>query len=146
MTTPTSPQFKLRLPEALKSRLESEAQASGRTVTSEIVWRLESTLSISASKMLDSRFKEAEELAIRDAVMAKDVQSVGANLAVQMKSKDPQIIAARAGTEALLNRLISERAVVALQLSRVTDEIAALIRDLQARHAALPTHKVKNRK
>jgi len=40
----TDPQFKLRLPDELKRELEELAGMSGRSLTAEIVWRLEQSL------------------------------------------------------------------------------------------------------
>lgn len=42
----TDPQFKLRLPQELKARLESVAASSRRSLTAEIIARLEETLEI----------------------------------------------------------------------------------------------------
>jgi len=41
----TDPQFKLRMPQALKNDLDRAVEASGRTLNAEIVWRLEASFS-----------------------------------------------------------------------------------------------------
>ena len=51
----------LRMPADLKGRLESIASTSGRSLTAEIVMRLERTFEIDAVEQLQDRFREAIE-------------------------------------------------------------------------------------
>lgn len=48
---PTDSMFKLRLPGQLREKLEREAQAKGRTLTAEILERLEDTFSTNPDRI-----------------------------------------------------------------------------------------------
>ncbi|UKE66266.1 Arc family DNA-binding protein [Xanthomonas graminis] len=55
-----SPHFKIRLPAELKARLENSAKEQGRSLTADIVWRLEQSFELSPSLSEDLRRRVAE--------------------------------------------------------------------------------------
>jgi len=56
------PHFKIRLPTELKGQLDNAARRNGRSVTAEIVSRLEGSFESLEHVMLDNRLKEKELL------------------------------------------------------------------------------------
>lgn len=55
----TDPSFNLRIPPSLKEKLEIEAKSSGRTITAEIIKRLDDSF---GENKIKPSFKEIEEL------------------------------------------------------------------------------------
>lgn len=82
---PTDPQFKLRLPTDLKGRLEAAAAASGKSLSAEIVARLESTFS-EADKLVA---REQEKVQIARELLAELRAELVTELARSASKKKP---------------------------------------------------------
>jgi predicted transcriptional regulator len=53
--------FRLRIPDGLKARIEEAARANKRSMTGEIIARLESSFSVEGAPDLNRRMSELEE-------------------------------------------------------------------------------------
>lgn len=118
----TDPQFKLRIPQDLKERLEHAADIEGRSVTAEIVHRLEASFPAISAELLRSREVEAA----RFRAAARRLEDEAQYLQARITSKD----FAPLTEEALTNNLSRVRAEQELMLElrrRALDDIQTLI-------------------
>ncbi len=67
MAQEPSVHFKLNIPVALKDRLSAAADRSGRSLTSEIITRLEASISLADDNGLDFTYEAFEQM-IRDVI------------------------------------------------------------------------------
>lgn len=81
--------FKLRMPEALRQKLEGEAEEAGRSINSEILWRLGQTFSEQWQRFIagvEEREKKAEEVLERLA-QSPEVQKIITDLIAKHEGK-----------------------------------------------------------
>jgi predicted DNA-binding protein len=70
----TDKAFNLRIPPELKEKLESQVKASGRTMTSEIISRLECSLSESSDEELKKIREICEDIQEKQDVVLKHLK------------------------------------------------------------------------
>ncbi|MFN3312561.1 MAG: Arc family DNA-binding protein [Hyphomonas sp.] len=78
MEESASVQFKLNIPMALKDRLSEAAARSGRSLTSEIITRLEASISISDDGGLDFTLESLERFVV--GVVKRETQDLAARV------------------------------------------------------------------
>lgn len=90
----TDPQFKLRLPQDLKSRLESAASDNRRSVTAEIVARLEESFASDMTSFIRTKIAPLENGS------ALEIEDVKLNLQIVLEQLDriQKVQAAKRGT------------------------------------------------
>lgn len=81
--------LRLRLPEALRQKLEAEAEEAGRSMNSEILWRLGQTFSEQWQRFIagvEERERKAEEIGKRLAE-SPEVQKIISDLIAKHEGK-----------------------------------------------------------
>lgn len=117
--TAEAPHFKIRLPQALKFRLENSAAVAGRSLTAEIVRRLEESFDSLDSVMLRNRRRELE-------ILNRDFEALLLKRSALVSEKAPT--AALASTEAEIERLRARQ-------RDIEHDIAELLKDDESREA-----------
>ncbi|MBB5676406.1 Arc family DNA-binding protein [Xanthomonas arboricola] len=127
-------QFKLRMPGELMRRLEEEAQAAGRSMSAEIVWRLEQSFDTKLTyQLLDRRFEEAEALSDRLATGGAELVALRKQLEAAREIGDKEGEIRLAAISVRVRRVADELRIASRQGKRVQEEIEALISDLNER-------------
>lgn len=135
-----TPHFKIRLPLELKARLESSAKEQGRSLTADIVWRLEKSFETNLTyQLLDRRFDEAEALSDQLLAGEKELAVLRKQLEAASKLKDGGRDGRIAEIAARTKRTGADMQIAARQAKRIQAEIQSLIADLNERaYSALP--------
>lgn len=87
----TDPQFNLRLPILLKEQLETAAADSGRSVTAEIIQRLEDSFPSVESTLLENRKAEGYRLLVEIARTRERLSQLHARAVTISGDRDPTI-------------------------------------------------------
>lgn len=113
-------QFKLRLPESVRDRLERACEESGRSMSAEIIFRLEAALpKTEADLRLRDLRRALWEIDVRMSVKKSQLADINRLMgAVPLGHKDRQFYAQKlADTQAGLDQATEERAQVLAELS-----------------------------
>ena len=124
--------FSIRLTPDLRAKVEAAAAESGRSLTAEIVWRLESTFSSSLTyTLIDRRLEEFEQLRAREAEWRLNKRLLTNEL--EALPRTDENASKRSQLERHIRIAGEERALAQSQLKRIEREIELLVEDLGKR-------------
>lgn len=135
--SPESPHFKIRLPVELKARLENSAKEQGRSLTADIVWRLEKSFDMQLTyQLLERRLDEAAELDRRLSEVRRRQEEMRAEAEEFLQGEDASAVLSRGLMEQANGELQKQIDIALRQRARIEAEVEALLDDLGQRAKA----------